>query len=198
MKTRIILIALLLTLGTQAFAQFGRPPHRHYDYYDYYDYYDPYDGPHGPIEYRWGRYYDQYGRIIPRDWLGVSLYGSEYLRAKRQVGWGATLTTGGIVLCLSAILGGALESDYNRNVSQMGSHFQDFDNGSGGVSAMVIAQGLLGAACLGAGIPLWTRGNRTFYRIADDYNRRYGRGYGYAPSLTLGSSRNGLGLSLQF
>ena len=64
MKTRIILIALLLTLGTQAFAQFGRPPHRHYDYYDYYDYYDPYDGPHGPIEYRWGRYYDQYGRML--------------------------------------------------------------------------------------------------------------------------------------
>ncbi|MBQ2531650.1 MAG: hypothetical protein II548_05110, partial [Bacteroidales bacterium] len=41
-----------------------------------YDYYDLY----GPLEYRWGHYYDRYGRICSDrlyDYLGVSMYGSK-------------------------------------------------------------------------------------------------------------------------
>ena len=190
MKTRIILTAVLLALCTTAFAQYGRYPYHHHHH-------GPYGGPYGPIEYRWGHYYDQYGYPVSPDYLGISLYGSEYLRARRQVGWGSTLTLTGSGLLLGGILGAAMQSDFDRRVradySRLGSDYQ-----SGGIHSLSIVSGVIGAAFLGAGIPLWVNGNRRLYRIADDYNRRYGGGYGYAPSISLGSSANGVGLSLRF
>ena len=193
MKTKIILVALLLACCIPSFAQFG--PHRHHHHHPYY--HTPYGGPYGSIEYRWGHYYDQYGYPVSPDYLGISLYGSEYLKARRQVAWGSTLTLTGAGMVLAGVLGAAMQSDYDRRVNADYSQF-GWDYESRGISSLSILSGLIGAACLGAGIPLWVSGNRRFYRIADDYNHRYGGGYGYAPSLSLGSSPSGVGLSLRF
>ena len=58
---------------------------------------------------------------------------------------------------------------------------------------------LTGAAALGAGIPLWIKGNKKLNAIADDYNQRYGgKAYGYSPSLSVGTTGNGIGLALNF
>ena len=146
MKTRIILTAVLLALCTTAFAQYGRYPYHHHHH-------GPYGGPYGPIEYRWGHYYDQYGYPVSPDYLGISLYGSEYLRARRQVGWGSTLTLTGSGLLLGGSLGAAMQSDFDRRVradySRLGSDYQ-----SGGIHSLSIVSGVIGAAFLGAGISL--------------------------------------------
>ena len=83
--------------------------------------YDPY-GPYGPLEYRWGHYYDRHGRLYGeqlRDYLGVSLYGSEYLKASSQYQWGLWLTLGGAALLLSSVSFNAMMSDYDRSVASM-------------------------------------------------------------------------------
>ena len=59
---------------------------------------------------------------------------------------------------------------------------------------------IVGAGCLGAGIPLWVKGNRGLRNIADDYNRTYinpDRNEN-SPNLSLGSTRSGIGLALNF
>ena len=67
------------------------------------------------------------------------------------------------------------------------------------MGALYVAGGIAGAACLGAGIPLWIKGNRKLNAIADDYNQRYGRNaYGYKSSLSVGATGNGVGLALNF
>ena len=67
------------------------------------------------------------------------------------------------------------------------------------MGAYLAAEGLIGAACIGVGIPLWVKGNRKLNAIADDYNQRYGRNaYGHASSLSIGSTANGVGLALNF
>ena len=159
-----------------------------------YDYYEPY----GPIDYRWGHFYDRRGRLYAEDmrnYLGVSIYGSEYLKAHSQYQWGTWLTLGGAAVLISSVIGGAMLSDFN---SSMDGHGMDgFD--TSGESAMYIIGGIAGAACVGAGIPLWIKGNNRLNAIADDYNRTYGRGgYGYSPSLNIGSTGSGIGLAYRF
>ena len=79
----------------------------------------------------------------------------------------------------------------------MPSSMRDDDHSSIGV--LYVAGGIAGAACLGAGIPLWIKGNRKLNAIADDYNQRYGRNaYGYKSSLSVGATGNGVGLALNF
>ena len=164
--------------------------------------YDPY-GPYGPLEYRWGHYYDRHGRLYGeqlRDYLGVSLYGSEYLKASSQYQWGLWLTLGGAALLLSSVSFNAMMSDYDRSVSSMNmpSSWQVEDSHSS-MGAYFAAEGLIGAACIGVGIPLWVKGNRKLNAIADDYNQRYGRNaYGHTSSLSIGSTANGFGLALNF
>ena len=164
--------------------------------------YDPY-GPYGPLEYRWGHYYDRHGRLYGeqlRDYLGVSLYGSEYLKASSQYQWGLWLTLGGAALLLSSVSFNAMMSDYDRSAASMNmpSSWQEEDSHSS-MGAYFAAEGLIGAACIGVGIPLWVKGNRKLNAIADDYNQRYGRNaYGHASSLSIGSTANGVGLALNF
>ena len=163
--------------------------------------YDPY-GPYGPLEYRWGHYYDRRGRLYAeqlQDYLGVSLYGSDYRKARSQYQSGLWLTIGGATLLVSSIISSAMLSDYNRGVASMNMPSSMRSNEHSSVGALYVAGGIAGAACLGAGIPLWIKGNRKLNAIADDYNQRYGRNaYGYKSSLRVGSTGNGIGLALNF
>lgn len=159
-------------------------------------------GPYGPIDYRWGRYYDRRGLLISSeqiaDYIGISLYGSEYMKAKSQYTWGMCLTTGGAACIAGAIIGGAMNAEFNRFAAGVEA---DMGLGRGLFSDgwIYVAGGVAGAALLGVGIPLWIKGNRSLYKIADDYNRNYGRGrLGYEPSLELGLTGNGIGLTFRF
>ena len=163
--------------------------------------YDSY-GPYGPLEYRWGHYYDRRGRLYAeqlQDYLGVSLYGSDYRKASSQYQSGLWLTIGGATLLVSSIISGAMLSDHNRAVASMNMPSSMRGNDHSSMGALYVAGGIAGAACLGAGIPLWIRGNRKLNAIADDYNQRYGRNaYGYKSSLSVGATGNGIGLALNF
>ena len=153
--------------------------------------YDPY-GWYGPLEYRRGHYYDRRGRLYAeqmRDYLGVSLYGSEYLKANSQYQWGLWLTVGGSAILVSSIISGAMMASYNRDVGSMNMPGGMEDGGHVSLGALYAAGGIAGAACLGVGIPLWVKGNRRLNAIADDYNRR---------SLKVGATGSGVGMSLNF
>ncbi len=77
-----------------------------------------------------------------------------------------------------------------------------FKSNSSSYTALYAVGYVVGAACLGAGIPLWVKGNKKLGEIADDYNRNYGtprRSPGSGTSLNLGPTHSGgLGLSLNF
>jgi hypothetical protein len=152
--------------------------------------YDPYGyGPYGPLEYRWGHYYDRRGRLYAeqmRDYLGVSLYGSEYLKANRQYQWGFWLTTAGTALLISSVVSGAMEADHNRGVASMNMPGHMQQSAQSNLGGLYVAGGIAGAACIGVGIPLWIRGNRKLNALADDYNLRFG------------ATGNGVGLALRF
>ena len=158
-----------------------------------YDYYDLY----GPLEYRWGHYYDRYGRICSdrlNDYLGVSMYGSKYRKAQNQLQWGLWLTMGGAALLTTGIVSGAMRADYNRGVAQMMGR-----SDSSSMEAVHIGAGIVGAAGLGTGITLLVKGNRKMNEIADDYNQRYGRAaHGSKSSLNVGTTAHGIGLAFNF
>jgi hypothetical protein len=155
----------------------------------------------GPIHYRWGHYYDRRGRLYAdqlRDYLGVSLYGSDYLKADRQLTWGLLLTITGATVLVGSLVAGSANAEYNRSVSTMNLPYHMQENAKDSQAPYFVA-GLVGAACLGTGITLWIKGDRKLNAIADDYNQRYGsKNYGYRPSLNLGSTGNGIGLALNF
>ena len=158
-------------------------------------------GPYGPLEYRWGHYYDRRGRLYAdqlRDYLGVSLYGSDYLKADRQLTWGLVLTVTGATILVGSLVAGGASAQYNRNVSSMNLPYHMRETAASSPAPYIVG-GLVGAACLGFGIPLWVKGDKKLNAIADDYNQRYGgKNYGYRPSLNLGSTGNGVGLALNF
>lgn len=166
-----------------------------------YDYYDLY----GPLEYRWGHYYDRYGHICSDslyDYLGVSMYGSKYRKAQNQLQWGLWLTMGGAALLTTGIVCGAMQADYNRGVAQMRGNYSSYGirgNDSSSMEAVDIATGIVGAAGLGAGITLLVKGNKKMNEIADDYNLRYGRAaHGSKSSLNVGTTAHGIGLAFNF
>lgn len=144
-----------------------------------------YYGIYGPIEYRHGHYYDRRGIIREarmRDYLGVSLYGSDYLKAKDRLTGGILLTSaGGGCLIMAAIGLIALNSAP--------------DGMEGPAQLFALSTGIASAACLGVGIPLWVKGNKQMNAMADDYNQRFGAG---KANLSLGSAPSGLGLTLNF
>lgn len=153
-------------------------------------------GPYGPLSFHWGYYYDRRGRVYEeqlRDYLGVALYGSDYLQARRQYQGGIGLTLGGAALLSFSLVSGAMLEDYNRSSIRMGMGDLGHEN-TGVTAAILVVGGLAGAAGLAVGIPLWVKGNRKLCALADDYNRRVGQ----APSLELGTTNNGVGVALRF
>lgn len=144
---------------------------------------------YGPLEYRWGHYYDRRGRLDEdqlRDYMGVSLYGSDYLKASRQYSWGVNLVICGGTLLLGSIVGASIHADFNARSGESSSDTLD--------AVCAVA----GVACLGAGIPLWIKGNKKMNAFADDYNKKYGQGHSQNTSLSLGSTTSGVGLALRF
>ena len=149
---------------------------------------NPNFGPYGPIVYRHGRFYDGYGRIYDdefRDYLGVSLYGSDYLKARNQITSGCLLTFAGGAAVSFSLIASLIISDFNKGDNPFGKTSQTGP----------IIGGLVGVACLAGGIPLWIKGARKMHAFADDYNQRYGAG---KTNLSLGSAPSGLGLTLNF
>ena len=151
-------------------------------------YYNPYYESYGPLVYRRGRFYDGYGRIYDdefRDYLGVSLYGSDYLKARNQITSGGLLTFVGSAAVSFSLIASLIISDFNKGDNPFGKTSQ---------TGPTIG-GLVGVACLVGGIPLWVKGGRKMKAFADDYNQRYGAG---KTNLSLGSAPSGLGLTLNF
>ena len=107
--------------------------------------------------------------------MGYSVYGSRYRKARNTKSWGIVLAA------VVAPLGG------------VGLAY--------GISEQSYADLFLGAglclAGLGAGIPLWVKGQRELDWMMDDYARRYGP-RPHAASLSFGPTANGAGLALRF
>lgn len=157
-------------------------------------------GPYGtyPLDYRRGHYYGPYGRI-PRehiaDFIGYSLYGSEYMKASSRYTWGIYLTGAGLAGLVVTVAAHIAYADMNDFTSEHGM------SGAGSGAGAGVAVGYIGSvACIGAGIPLWVKGSNGLRRIADDYNRTYVNpaGNGGTPNLSLGATRSGIGLAFNF
>lgn len=153
------------------------------------------------IEYHHGHYYCRHERIrgdAIADYIGYSLYGTEYMSARRKYSWGILLTCFGAGSLVMGVAMHASTASFNRftqnniHPSFMATSTKD-NSGYVGAAACYIA----GAGCLGAGIPLLVKGQRGLRKIADDYNRNY-RADSREYSLNLGATRNGIGLSLNF
>lgn len=161
-------------------------------------YLDGYDD--GSLDYRWGHYYMHDRRLRRQeltDYIGYSLYGKKYRKASNQFTWGMILTGIG-AFAISITTMDLIFSNREKNDPD----FQDdfFKENSESSNGAGYAVGYAASAvCLGFGIPLWVKGNKKFNEIADDYNRNYGRrNLGYSSSVTVGPTRSGLGLALNF
>lgn len=162
------LFIFLVVLGISG-SLFAQNPYRR-DYYD--DGTRPLYGPEDPA-YLYGPDFLLYQPFD--DVVGYSIYGSRYRKAKSRKGWGVFLCT---VIAPASILAAieGIESDLP------------------GYTVIGIA-GLGGS--LGAGIPLWRRGRRELDWMMDDYARRYGP-RPYSSNMSVGPTRNGIGLALNF
>ena len=109
------------------------------------------------------------------DATGYSYYGSRYRKAKAMQEWGVVLSVA------VAPLGGVLIA---HSIKQ---------NVKGGP----VVGGLIVAAGLGAGIPLWVKGRRELDWMLDDYTKRYAP-KPYSSSVTAGPTMNGVGLAFNF
>jgi hypothetical protein len=117
--------------------------------------------------------------------VGYAIYGSRYRKAVSNKGWGITLCIMAPVLGLAT--GGALDS---------------------GCRTWVVVTGgaLVCGGALGAGIPLWVKGQKELDAMLDDYVKNYGpkphasrSGAGsHSANLTAGPTRSGLGPALNF
>lgn len=150
-----------------------------------------------PLDYRWGHYYSPYGRLSQgqiADYIGYSLYGGEYMKVKEQYMWGMSLTCAGISGVLMTIASHIAFIRRDEFISHHGM-------GDAGGYGLGIATGYIASAgCLGAGIPLWVKGHKGLRKIADDYNRTYinpDRNTSNS-NLSLGATRSGFGLALNF
>jgi hypothetical protein len=151
------------------------------------------------LDYRYGNYYTPYGRISREDmmdYIGYSLYGSEYMRARSQFTWGMMLTftgIGGLLITTVANIAYAEMNEMRESHDMQG-------YGDAGRQVGLAVGYIASAGCIGAGIPLWVKGNRGLRKIADDYNRTYvNPGYGdRGASLSIGTTANGFGLAFNF
>lgn len=105
--------------------------------------------------------------------VGITVYGSDYRKALDNKRWGQGLVFGG-ALALSA--GCPLIEK----------------NGIG--QEIEIANAVLAAAAIAAGIPMWIIGQKRLDKFIDDYSRRYAPG----PRVSVGATDSGLGLALNF
>lgn len=162
---------------------------------------DEYNGPYGPLAYRAGIFYDDLGRLYSkqlRKCLGDSVYDGEYRKARNQFILGSGLTVGGTTLLVGALAGGVMYTLINNSWGSRTTQAGKTVNSKGPAVAL-IAIGVAGAGCIGAGIPLWIKSNRNLGAIADEYNLQHpADDFGYRPSLTLGATENGFGLALRF
>lgn len=152
---------------------------------------------YGPIDYRWGHYYDPYGYYTTdqlANYIGVSLYGSRYRKARGQYLCGACLVGAGVAALAFGIPLIFVASASGSYAAEAGfSH----DSTPGALAALGT---LTGVACLGTGIPIWVSGNRKLNAIADDYNQKYGQRdfSSNGATLSVGPTRSGVGLALNF
>lgn len=160
-------------------------------------YLDGYDD--GLLDYRWGHYYLGNRRLRGQDltdYIGYSLYGGEYRKASNQYFFGMALTGIGVLTLIGSVTGHIFENKARNDPDFQDDFFKDHSNYD--ATGYIIGY-TASAACLGAGIPLWIKGDRKFNEIADDYNRNYGRrNLGYSSSVTVGPTRSGIGLALNF
>lgn len=115
-----------------------------------------------------------YGYAPFDDYIGMSLYGSRYRKAKSNKLAGITLVS--ITPAALPFLGW---------VAREGTWFS--------VSLVAAAT----AGCLVGGISLWRKGNKELDWMLDDYVRRYGP-KPYSSSLSVGPTPNGIGLAFNF
>ena len=149
-----------------------------------------------PMDYRWGHYYSPYGRLSRDeiiDYIGYSLYGSEYIKASNQFFWGMSLTGIGVTGLIFTLAVHLAETEMNDFSQQHGMGGRTND-------AAFAAGYIISAGCLGAGIPLWVKGDKGLKKIADDYNRTYINPdrKGNGTNLSLGATRSGIGLAFNF
>ncbi len=107
--------------------------------------------------------------------VGRSIYGSRYRKARSSKGWGQTLTLFAAPLCGAFIGYSAIQH----------------------VKGGAIIGGVLLAGSLGAGIPLWVKGQRELDDMLDDYAKRFGP-KPYSSSVTVGPTTSGVGLAYNF
>lgn len=149
-----------------------------------------------PIDYRRGKFYERHGRVSSQeiyDYIGYTLYGSEYMKARDQYVWGMSLTFIGVG---AMIITATAHVASNRMDELTSLHGMENPGSNAGVIAGYVA----GAGCLAAGIPLWVKGNRGLRRIADDYNRKHSvpQPAESGSNLSLGATRSGIGLAFNF
>ena len=109
------------------------------------------------------------------DAMGYSVYGSRYRRAKAMQEWGVLLS-----VVVAPLAGVFVAHSIKQNIK-------------GGA----VVGGIVTAASLGAGIPLWIKGRRDLDWMLDDYTKRYAP-KPYGSSLTVGPTMNGMGLAFNF
>ena len=109
------------------------------------------------------------------DTMGYAVYGSRYRKAKSNCGWGIVLAA--VVAPLSCAY-----FVYSLDRRE---------------APGAIIGGTIMAAGLGAGIPLWIKGQRELDWMLDDYTRRYAP-KPYSSSVTVGPTMNGMGLAFNF
>ena len=149
-----------------------------------------------PEGYRRGKYYETHGTVSSQqvyDYIGYSLYGGEYMKARNQYTWGMSLTCIGV--------GGLLITIASHVASIRMNDFTSMHHGvsAGNAHAGAIAGYIASAGCIGAGIPLWVKGNRGLRRIADDYNLKHGNPQQESSAnLSLGTTCSGIGLAFNF
>ena len=123
------------------------------------------------------------GRISKReltDYIGFSVYGSDYRKVRSQYRAGKWLTgVGGSVLAFAAI---------NAATRDDGDYMVPF------------ILGIVGVADLSIGIPIQLKANRKLDSMLDDYtrNRVGSRSASYNPTFSLGATNSGVGLSFNF
>ena len=162
----------------------------------------PYPIPGHPyLSYRWGGIYDGYRRLRAGevlDYFGYFEYGSNYLRAKREVIWGMSLTAAGAAALVYGATSFFVTKDFNTSSMKQQNVWRHPDMGTDFPQTGNIVWMGIGAVCLGVGIPLWVSGDKQMLRMLDHYNENRRR-HNSEVSLHLGLTGNGgLGFSFNF
>ena len=162
--------------------------------------YDDTNGPSGELQYRGGIFYDLRGRLYNkqvRTYLSDTPFIDDYKKGRNQFLWGSGLTVSGGILLLSSVAGGAFYAYFSNKLTQTTEQAETTGSPIGRF-AFFIGAGVAGAACLGAGIPLWIKGNHKLADVAGDYNQMYRSGYSNTPRLDFGPAAHGIGFALRF